>query len=305
MRTQATAAGGRTALSQSLSTTFKAYFRLTKPKIALLLLISTAAGMLAAGGGSVSWGSAFALLAGGYLCAGGAGALNCYLDREMDLLMPRTKSRPLPAGQLSPRRGLAFSVGISLLSVPVLLMVGPLVTVLSIVAWVYYVLVYSVILKPRTSQNILLGGAAGAFPPLIGWVAVEGSIDLSAIFLFLIVFFWTPPHAYALMLVLKDQYRRVNIPMLPVVKGERETGRQILLYSLLLVAVTIAPVLLGLFGLIFLATALATGAVLIAMAIKLYSSLSISWSARLFRYSTLYLAVLFVGLVLDRTLVLS
>jgi protoheme IX farnesyltransferase len=229
--------------------------------------------------------------------------MNCYLDRELDMAMVRTRHRPLPAGQVTPRSALVFSIFISLLSLPLFLVVGVLVAALGAVAWAYYVLVYSVLLKRRTSQNIVMGGAAGAFPPLIGWAAVEGGIDLSAIFLFLIVFFWTPPHAYALMLMLKEEYRKVNVPMLPVVRGERETSRQIVLYSMVLLAVTVSPAALGLFGFIYLATAILMGGLLVALALRLYRSQERIWALRLFRYSNLYLAVLFLGLVLDRTFV--
>jgi protoheme IX farnesyltransferase len=282
---------------------FRAYFQLTKPKIALLLLISTAAGMLAAGGGTVSWGTAIPLLLGGYLCAGGAAATNCYLDRDLDSAMVRTRNRPLPSGRVSPRNALAFSISVSLLSIPLFLLISPLVMALGVVAWMYYVLFYSIYLKLRTPQNIVVGGAAGAFPPLIGWVAVAGSIDLSAIFLFLIVFFWTPPHAYALMLMLKDDYTKANVPMLPVVRGERETRRQIIIYGVALLVVTVMPVALGLFGLLYLSTAIFLGTILLALAIKLYYSRERKWALRLFRYSSLYLALLYVGLVLDRSFV--
>jgi protoheme IX farnesyltransferase len=291
----------RTALLPRIGHTIRVYFQLTKPKIALLLLISTAAGMLAAGGGSISWETGMAVLLGGYFCAGGAAAMNCYLDRDLDLVMERTRNRPLPAGQVTPRNALAFSIAISLLSIPLFLVVSPLIMVMGAVAWVYYVLFYSIFLKRRTPQNIVIGGAAGAFPPMIGWTAVSGSIDASAVFLFLIVFFWTPPHAYALMLALKEDYRRVHIPMLPVVKGDRETGRQIILYSVALLIVTIIPSALGLFGLLYLVTAIPLGIILLVMAIRLYYSLGRLWALRLFRYSNFYLALLFLGLVLDRS----
>jgi protoheme IX farnesyltransferase len=196
---------------------------------------------------------------------------------------------------------LAFSIAISLLSIPLFLLVSPLITVLGVVAWFYYVLVYSIYLKRRTPQNIVVGGAAGAFPPLIGWTAVAGSIDFSAIFLFLIVFFWTPPHAYALMLVLKEDYQRARIPMLPVVKGDRETGRQIILYGVALLTVTVMPAALGLFGRLYLAAAILLGITLLALAVRLYYSLERTWALRLFRYSSLYLALLFLVLVLDRS----
>ena len=293
----------RAAFLPLIGNTIKVYFQLTKPKIALLLLISTAAGMLAAGGGSISWGTGMAVLVGGYLCAGGAAAMNCYLDRELDLVMERTRNRPLPAGQIPPRSALAFSIAISLLSIPFFLVVSPLIMAMGVVAWVYYVLFYSIFLKRRTPQNIVIGGAAGAFPPMMGWTAVAGSIDVSAIFLFLIVFFWTPPHAYALMLALKEDYRKVNIPMLPVVQGDRETGRQIIRYSVALLIVTVIPYALGLFGLLYLATAIFLGIILLALAVRLYYSLERLWALRLFRYSSIYLALLFLGLVLDRSLI--
>ena len=303
MKAYIPSSGPSAALYPRLLSTARVYFRLTKPRIALLLLISAAAGMLAAGGGSVAWSTAALLMFGGYLCSGGAGAMNCYLDRELDVAMERTRRRPLPMGQVAPRNALAFSIAISLLSILLLLLISPLVAALSAVAWLYYVLLYSVYLKRRTHQNIVVGGAAGAFPPLIGWVAVSGSIDLSAVFLFLIVFFWTPPHAYALMLMFKEDYRKVNIPMLPLALGDKETGRHILLYSVLLVALTALPAALGLFGALYLATAVALGVPFVALSAKLYRSLERVWAARLFRYSTVYLAALFLGLVLDRAFV--
>ena len=288
--------------SQGVWSTLNAYFLLTKPRIIVLLIISTAGGSLAAGSGSMPLGIGIALLVGGYLCAGGAGAMNCYLDRELDLLMSRTKNRPLPAGLIRPRNALIFSIVISTLSIPVFLMVNVLVALLGAAAWAYYVLFYSVFLKRRTSQNILWGGAAGAVPPLIGWVGVSGTIDLSAISLFLIVFFWTPPHAYALMLVLKEDYTKVNVPMLPVVHGDKETKRQILIYSVVLLAITIFPVVVGLFGPLYLATSVVTGVILVGLAVVLYRSISPIWAIRVFRYSTFYLALLFLGLVIDRSI---
>ncbi len=303
MKTYFPSTGPAAALYPRLLGTARVYFRLTKPRIAVLLLISTAAGMLAANGGAVDWSKAGILLLGGYLCSGGAGAFNCYLDRELDVAMARTSRRPLPLGQVAPRNALVFSIAISLASVPLFLMISPLVAGLGAAAWVYYVLIYSVYLKRRTHQNVVVGGAAGAFPPLIGWVAVTGSIDLSSIFLFLIVFFWTPPHAYALMMVFKDDYSKVNIPMLPVVLGDRETARQTFLYSVFLLALTALPAFLGLFGTLYLVTAVVLGVLFVALSVQLYRTLEKVWAIRLFRYSTFYLAALFLGLVLDRALV--
>ena len=282
------------------------YFELTKPKIGLLLMISTAAGMLAASGEiralpplSVS----LALLIGGYLCAGGAGAFNCYLDRELDTVMKRTRNRPLPSGKLTPTRVLIFSLVISVISIPMLWYVNPLVAYLSAVAWVYYVVLYSIYLKRRSDQNIVFGGAAGAFPPLIGWVAITGNIDAMAIILFLIVFFWTPPHAYALMLIVKEDYEKVNIPMLPVVRGEQVTIRHSLIYSLILIGVTFIPLTMQLASNIYAAFSIPLGIVFVYIAVKLYMTAENVWALRLFKYSTYYLGILFLGLVIDKALI--
>ena len=286
----------------SLTSMAAAFFWLTKPNIIVLLLISTLAGMLAAAGGAVAWTTAFAVLGGGFLCAGGAGAMNSYMDRERDVAMRRTSRRPIPSGRVSPRAAFVFSIAISLLSLPLFLSVNTLVAALSTVAWVYYVFIYSGFLKERTTQNIVIGGAAGAFPPLIGWVAVTGALDVPGVLLFLIVFLWTPPHAWALAIMMKEEYRQVNVPMLPVVRGEAETGRQSLLYTIVLVAFTILPFALGYFGLLYFAGALAFGAPLLWLAAKLYRSPGKPAAIRLYRYSTLYLALLFLVLALDRAL---
>ena len=287
---------------RSLTRIASAFFWLTKPNIIALLLISTLAGMLAAAGGAVPWTTALAVLGGGFLCAGGAGAMNSYLDRDRDVAMRRTRWRPIPSGRVSPRAALVFSVAISLLSLPLFLTVNALVAALSAVAWAYYVFFYSGYLKARTTQNIVIGGAAGAFPPLIGWVAVTGALDIPGILLFLIVFFWTPPHAWALAIVMKEEYRQVNVPMLPVVRGDAETSRQSLLYTILLVAITVLPFALGYFGILYLAGALALGALLLWLAAKLYRSPGRPAAMRLYRYSTIYLALLFLALALDRAL---
>ena len=296
----ATATEERSQLS--LTRTAAAFFWLTKPNIIALLLISTLAGMLAAAGGAVPWTTTLAVLGGGFLCAGGAGAMNSYLDRNRDVAMRRTSWRPIPSGRVSPRAAFVFSVAISLLSLPLFLTVNTLVAGLSAVAWAYYVFFYSGYLKTRTTQNIVIGGAAGAFPPLIGWVAVTGALDIPGVLLFLIVFFWTPPHAWALAIVMKEEYRQVNVPMLPVVRGDAETSRQSLLYTILLVTLTVLPFALGYFGVLYLAGALALGGLLLWMAVKLYRSPGRPAAMRLYRYSTIYLALLFLALALDRAL---
>ena len=217
--------------------------------------------------------------------------------------MKRTRNRPLPTGKLKPVKALVFSIIISLLSIPFFLNVSVMVALLGTTAWVYYVIFYSMFLKKRTPQNIVVGGAAGAFPPLIGWVGVSGSIDLSSIFLFLIIFFWTPPHAYALMLVLKEDYKNANVPMMPVVKGEKETVRQIIIYSIVFLAITIVPGVIGLFGMFYLISVIILGVTLLLMSIKLFYNLTNKWAFRVYRYSTIQLALLFIALVIDQSVI--
>jgi protoheme IX farnesyltransferase len=216
------------------------YFDLTKPKVQSLLLLTTVTTMEVAGSPSVSRVALTCL--GGYLSAGGAGAVNHYWDRDIDARMKRTADRPIPSGRVSPASALRFGVALAALSfVLMTVTVGLLAASLAVAGFVGYVGVYTVWLKRRTPHNIVIGGAAGAMPPLVGWAATRGSLSWTAVYLFAIVFYWTPPHFWALSLLMKDEYAEVGVPMLPVVRGERETRRQILLYSLLLYAVTQLP----------------------------------------------------------------
>ena len=208
---------------------------------------------------------------GGYLSAGGAGAVNHWFDRDIDARMARTATRPIPAGRVSPRAALIFGCTLAALSLLELsLTVNPLAAGLSFAGFLGYVFVYTVWLKRRTPQNIVIGGAAGAVPPLVGWAAVTGSVSGTAVILFFIVFFWTPPHFWALSLLMKDEYAKVGVPMLPVVRGEAETRRQILLYAVLLYAVTQLPFCAGGFGAIYLVASLVLGLGFIAGAVRLY-----------------------------------
>jgi protoheme IX farnesyltransferase len=278
-------------------------FLLTKPRILVLLLITTLAGMLAAGGGKVPWEKVAITLMAGALCAGGANALNSFLDRRIDARMARTRGRPLPAGVVEPYEALGFGIGLGAISLAVFaLWVNPVSAVLAGLAFAYYVVVYTLLLKLRTPQNIVLGGAAGAFPPLIGWTAVTGRVEPAALFLFLIVFFWTPPHFWPLAILAKEDYRAAGVPMLPVVAGERAAALQVLLYSLILLGVTLLPVALRLFGVVYLGAALLLGALMVALALHLYRSPHGKRAALLYRYSSLYLALLFLAVVLDRSL---
>ncbi|HXD55955.1 MAG TPA: heme o synthase [Solirubrobacteraceae bacterium] len=274
------------------------YLELTKPKVQSLLLLTTIATMYVAG--DPSPGLVALTCLGGYLSAGGAGAVNHWFDRDIDKLMSRTSTRPIPAGRVRPRSALLFGCLLAALSLLELsLTVNPLAAALSFSGFLGYVFVYTVWLKRRTPQNIVIGGAAGAVPPLVGWAAVRGSVGGTAVILFFIVFFWTPPHFWALSLLMKSEYEKVGVPMLPVVRGEAETRRQILLYSVLLYAVTQLPFCAGGFGTIYLVASLALGLGFIAGAVRLYRRADRRSALRLYLYSLAYLAALFCAMVAD------
>jgi protoheme IX farnesyltransferase len=277
------------------------YLELTKPKVQSLLLLSTVATMYVAGDPSLLLVALTCL--GGYLSAGGAGAVNHWFDRDIDARMTRTASRPIPSGRVSPRAALVFGCVLACLSLLELsLAVNPLAAALSFSGFLGYVFVYTIWLKRRTPQNIVIGGAAGAVPPLVGWAAVTGSVSGTALILFFIVFFWTPPHFWALSLLMKGEYEKVGVPMLPVVRGEAETRRQILLYSVLLYAVTQLPFCAGGFGTIYLVASLVLGLGFIAGAVHLYRRADRPSALRLYLYSLAYLALLFCAMVADRHL---
>jgi protoheme IX farnesyltransferase len=274
------------------------YLELTKPKVQSLLLLTTIATMYVAGDPSVLLVALTCV--GGYLSAGGAGAVNHWFDRDIDARMTRTASRPIPAGRVSPHAALAFGctlAGLSLLELS--LLVNPLAAGLSLSGFLGYVLVYTVWLKRRTPQNIVIGGAAGAVPPLVGWAAVTGSVSGTAVILFFIVFFWTPPHFWALSLLMKKEYEKVGVPMLPVVRGEAETRRQILLYSVLLYAVTQLPFCAGGFGAIYLVCSLVLGLGFIIGAVRLFRRADRHSALQLYLFSLAYLGLLFCAMVAD------
>ncbi len=274
------------------------YVALTKPKVQSLLLFTTVAAMLIAGRPSIAL--IIATLIGGAMSAGGSGAINHWYDRDVDLLMERTADRPVPSGRISPRAALSFGLLLGAGSLVWLtLLVNPLAAAISFAGFVGYSVGYTMILKRRTWQNIIWGGAAGAIPPLVGWAAVTGSINGMAIFLFFIVFFWTPPHFWALSLLIKDDYAAAGIPMLPVVRGEDETRRQILLYSVLLYAVSQLPFCAGGLGITYLVVSLGLGLVFIVMAWQLRRRADRASALRLYLYSLLYLAALFAAMVVD------
>jgi heme o synthase len=274
------------------------YVELTKPKVQSLLLLTTIATMYVAGDPSPLLVALTCL--GGYLSAGGAGAVNHWYDRDIDVQMARTANRPVPSGRVSPRAALAFGCTLAALSIVELsLAVNPLAAALSFAGFLGYVFVYTVWLKRRTPQNIVIGGAAGAVPPLVGWAAVTGSVSGTAVILFFIIFFWTPPHFWALSLLMKGEYEKVGVPMLPVVRGEAETRRQILLYAVLLYAVTQLPFCAGGFGAIYLVSSLTLGLLFIAGAVRLYRRADRASALRLYLFSLAYLALLFCAMVAD------
>jgi heme o synthase len=277
------------------------YVTLTKPKVQSLLLLTTVTTMYVAGDPSVAL--VFWTVLGGSLASGGAGAVNHWYDRDIDAQMARTATRPVPAGRVSPRAALTYGIVLAALSFLVLsVAVNLLSACLALAGFLGYVFVYTVWLKRSTPQNIVIGGAAGAVPPLVGWAAVTGHLDPTALYLFAIVFYWTPPHFWALSLLMKDEYARVGVPMMPVVHGETETRRQILLYTCLLLVLTLIPVLFGFFGALYAAVAVALGGAFVWLAVRLQRSADRRSALRTYLFSLAYLALLFSAMVLDARL---
>jgi protoheme IX farnesyltransferase len=276
------------------------YVALTKPGIMTLLLLTTFGAMLVAADGFPAFGLVLATLVGGVLAAGGANALNCYIDRDIDALMPRTRRRGTANGRIAPRDALIFGVGLSVLAVVELgLLVNWPAAALALAGNLFYVFVYTKWLKRATPQNIVIGGAAGAVPPLVGWAAVTGGLGWAPWLMFLTIFAWTPPHFWALALLKQGEYGRAAVPMLPVVAGERATRRQILVYTLALFPVTLALCLVGL-GPIYLGAALVLNSVFLALAWRLWRTPSKRLARRTFFWSLWYLALLFAAMVADR-----
>ncbi len=280
------------------------YVTLTKPRIMSLLVLTAVCSMVAAAGGAPATVPLAALVVGGALACGGASALNHVLDRDIDRLMgPRTASRPVAAGRISPRRAAAFGLMLSALAFAVLTVFANLLAaVLSLSGGAYYVVVYTVWLKRSTTQNIVIGGAAGAIPPLAGWAAAHGSLGLGAALLFGIVLLWTPPHFWALALLLSRHYEAARVPMLPVVRGAAATSMQVLLYTLALVAVSLLPAVLGTFGAGYLVAAVLLGGVFCVLAWRLWRVQTPARAAVLFHYSLLYLSLLFLAVAVDAVL---
>jgi heme o synthase len=277
------------------------YITLTKPRIMSLLLLTGGAGAFVGAAGVPAWGAFAFTMVGLALACGGASALNHYLDRDIDKLMgARTATRPVASGRVPPERALEFGLALSALSFVLLDSLVNLPTaLLALGGNLFYVLVYTRWLKRSTAQNIVIGGAAGAVPPLVGYAGASGHLGWAALAMFVVVFVWTPPHFWALALMLKEHYANANVPMLPVTRGEQETARQIVRYTVLLIAVTLAPVALGTFGLVYGIAAAALGAIFVWYAIALRRTLERVAAVRLFHYSLLYLALLFIAMALD------
>ena len=280
------------------------YVNLMKPHVTVLLLGTTLAAMVVAQRGFPALGLVLATLVGGAMAAGSANAINCYWDRDIDQIMTRTQRRSLPAGRVQPNQALVFGLALALLSGVVLAVwVNLLSALLALSAIAFYVLIYTAWLKRTSMQNIVIGGAAGAVPVLVGYAAVTGRLDLAAWWMFFSIFLWTPPHFWALALLIKKDYARAHVPMLPVVVGEHETKKQILLYSLLLLGASLVLFAMRAMGYFYLASAVLLGGGLLFLAVRLLRERSSLVMARtLFWYSNLYLALIFAAMVVDRVI---
>jgi protoheme IX farnesyltransferase len=292
------------AISPPWSAVARDYVTLTKPRIMSLLVLTSVCAMLAAAGGTPRPLALLALVVGGALACGGASALNHVLDRDIDRLMgSRTASRPVAAGRIAPRRAVAFGIVLSAISFGILATFDNLLAAaLALCGGAFYVVVYTLWLKRSTSQNIVIGGAAGAIPPLAGWAAAHGSLGLGAVFLFGIVLLWTPPHFWALALLLAPHYQAAKVPMLPVVRGPTVAARQMLSYTIALTVLTLVPGAVGTFGPVYIVCAALLGGVFCVLAWRLCRQGTPARAALLFHYSLLYLALLFVAVAVDATI---
>ena len=281
--------------------TVGAYVALTKPRIIELLLVTTFPAMVVAADGIPNLWLALATLIGGSLAAGGANTINCYIDRDIDAIMRRTHSRPIPAGLIKPANALVFGIVLSVTAFAFLtLTVNLLTACLAVSAILFYVFVYTIWLKRSTVENIVIGGAAGAVPPLCGWAAVTNGLDAAPLLMFAIVFLWTPPHFWALAISYTSDYAAAGVPMLPVTRGALEARRRSLVYAVVTVAISLALFLTGDVGLIYLATAAIFGALFVWLAVRQIQLATVKAAMTLFKYSTTYLALIFVAMVVDR-----
>lgn len=291
---------GSAAVSRSAQSTARAYIALTKPRIISLLILTALGGLFLASEGPPDALLTLVVLGGGALAAGGANALNHYLDRDIDGLMKRTASRPVVSGTVPPLNAMWFGIALNAVAFVLLAaLANPLSAVLTLSATLFYVFVYTKGLKRSTPQNIVIGGAAGAIPPMVGWAAVTGGLALPAVYMFAIIFFWTPPHFWALCLMIKDDYAEAGVPMLPVVAGVEETKLWILLYTVILVALTALFALTGAVGTVYLASALALSLAFVWFAWRLTRKPGIEGAKAAYLYSLAYLALLFAAIMVD------
>jgi len=288
-----------TATSPSVAS-WRDYYELGKPRVVLLIMFTAVVGMLLAAPGMPPLNALIFGTVGIALAASSAAAVNHVLDRRFDIQMARTRNRPLPTGHLSGAQALGYAAMLAVISMLLLWgWVNPLTAILTFCSLIGYAVVYTVWLKHATPQNIVIGGAAGAAPPVLGWVAVTGHVDAYALLLFLIIFTWTPPHFWALAIARRDEYAKAGIPMLPVAYGNEFTRLHILLYTILLVIVTLLPYLTGMSGLIYLAAAVILGAMFTTRVLQLKTQTDVRLPMRTFRFSITYLALLFAALMLD------
>ncbi len=288
---------------QPLAARLSQFYQLTKPRVVSLIVFTAVIGMFLATPGMVPLQALVAGTLGIALTAGAAAAVNCLVEQKIDALMARTCARPLPSGQVTPLQTLVFAGAVGGLGLFILHQwVNDLTMWLTLATFIGYAVVYTVILKPLTPQNIVIGGASGAMPPVLGWAAVTGEVTTEAMLLFLIIFAWTPPHFWSLALYRTEDYARAGVPMLPVTHGKAYTRLQVLLYTLILFAVSLLPFAIRMSGWLYLAAAIALGAVYLAYALRIHFAYSDQLARRCFRYSILYLAALFTALLVDHYL---
>jgi heme o synthase len=277
------------------------YYELAKPRIIVLLLVTTAAAMVMAARGIPPLGLVFWTLLGGALAAGSAGALNCVFDEDIDSVMVRTMQRPIPQGRISPRAATIYAVVLGIAAFAILFfLVNPLAAWLSLAGNVFYVGIYTMWLKRRTALNIVIGGAAGAVPPLVGWAAVTHQIGGPALGLFALIFLWTPPHFWSLALMTETDYDKANVPMMPNVAGEERTKREIIYYTILLVLASLALYPLHVMGALYTGAAAVLGAIFLYDTVRTWKDSSNLWARRTFKFSLLYLALMCLVMVIDR-----
>jgi protoheme IX farnesyltransferase len=289
--------------SSNFASRLEQYFQLTKPRVVALIVFTAMIGMLLATDSAVPLRVLFFGSAGIWLVAGAAAAVNCIVEQKIDALMARTRARPLPLGTVSTPETLVFSgvvggAGLTMLYV----LINPLTMWLTLATFVGYAIIYTVILKPLTPQNIVIGGASGAMPPVLGWAAVTGQVSHEALLLFLIIFAWTPPHFWALALYRKKEYAKAQVPMLPVTHGDRFTRLHVLLYTIILFAVSLLPFAVRMSGWVYAASAVVLGGIFLSYALRIWLNYSDALAKKTFRYSIIYLSLLFAFLLFDHYL---